>query len=274
VVARRRGPEVLHAWRELTEGGLPDEFTSAARLANFPQIPALPEHLRGRSFAIVFTSHLGPPAQADALLAPLRALKPATDTIATIPVASLGQLHMDPEQPTRSVSHGLMVESLPAEAIEAFAGAAGPGADTPPVWAELLRIGGELKRARPASGALASIDADYQLTAGSPAPSPQAASPAERSVASVLAAMRPWAARQMYLNIADTSRDPASFWTPEAYDRLRRIKAAVDPGDLIHSNHPVPPHQDAEEGHHHQTHPRNPSAPATTADRDDQHATV
>jgi hypothetical protein len=193
----------------------------------------------------MFASHLGRPAQADALLAPLRALRPVTDTIATIPVTALGQLHMDPEQPTRSVSQGFMVASLPAEATETFIRAAGPGADTPPVWAELLRIGGELKRARPDSGALAAIDADYQLSAGSPAPSPQATPAAERSVAAVLTAMRPWAARQMYLNLADTSLDPASFWTPEAYDRLRRIKAAVDPDDLIHSNHPVPPHQDA-----------------------------
>ena len=56
--------------------------------------------------------------------------------------------------------------------------------------------------------------------------------------------MSPWAARQMYLNLADTRRDPASFWTPEAYDRLRRIKTAVDPDDLIRSNHPVPPHHE------------------------------
>lgn len=52
--------------------------------------------------------------------------------------------------------------------------------------------------------------------------------------------MRPWAARQMYLNLADTSRDPASLWTVAAYDRLCRIKAAVDPDNLIRSNHPVP----------------------------------
>jgi FAD/FMN-containing dehydrogenase len=235
--------QVLQAWRELTQGDLPDEFTSAARLANFPQFPAIPEHLRGRSFVVVFVSHLGPPADADALLAPLRALRPVTDTIQTIAADALGHLHMDPEQPTGSVSEGLMVASLPAEAIETFVRAAGPEADTPPLWSELLRIGGELKRARPASGALAAIDADYQLPAGSPAPTPQAVPAAERSVAAVLAAMRPWAARQMYLNLADTSRDPASFWTPEAYDRLRRIKAEADPDDLIHSNHPVPPPQ-------------------------------
>ena len=236
-------PQVLQAWRELTQGDLPDEFTSAARLANFPQVPALPENLRGRSFVVVFVSHLGSPAGADALLAPLRALRPVTDTIQTIPADGLGHLHMDPEQPTGSVSDSLMVASLPAEAIETFVRTAGPEADTPPVWAELLRIGGEMKRARPASGALAAIDADYQLSAGGPAPTPQAVPAVERDVAAVLAAMRPWAARQMYLNLADTSRDPASFWAPEAYDRLRRIKAEVDPDDLIRSNHPVPPKQ-------------------------------
>jgi FAD/FMN-containing dehydrogenase len=53
--------------------------------------------------------------------------------------------------------------------------------------------------------------------------------------------MSPWAARQMYLNFAETARDPASFWTPQAYDRLRRIKAEVDPDNLIRSNHPVLP---------------------------------
>jgi FAD/FMN-containing dehydrogenase len=256
---------VLQAWRQLTEGDLPDEFTSAVRLANFPQIPAIPEHLRGRSFAIVFTSHLGRPAEADALLARLRTLRPVTDTVATIPITALGSLHMDPEQPTGGVSRGLMVASLPAEATETFLGVAGPEADTPPVSAELLRIGGELKRARPGGGALAAIDADYQLTAGSPAPSPQAVPAAERGVAAVLTAMKPWEARQMYLNSADTSRDPASFWTPEAYRRLRRIKAAVDPDDLIRSNHPVPPHQDAEKGHGQQTRPHNASASAATA---------
>lgn len=44
----------------------------------------------------------------------------------------------------------------------------------------------------------------------------------------------------MYLNFADTSRDPASFWDPQAYSRLRPVKAAVDPEDRIHSNRPIP----------------------------------
>jgi FAD/FMN-containing dehydrogenase len=231
---------VLQTWRELTQGDLPDEFTSAARLVNFPMIPDIPEHLRGRSFVIVTVIHLGTPAEADALLAPLRALEPLTDTVQIIPANALGHVHVDPEQPIASVGDGLMLASLPAEAIETLVHVAGP--DTLLLAAELIHVGGEMKRARPAGGALPAIDADYALFATGLAPCPQAVSAVARSVAAAQTAMRPWAARQMYLNLACTSRDPASFWSAEAYDRLRRIKAAVDPDNLIRSNHPVPPH--------------------------------
>jgi hypothetical protein len=51
----------------------------------------------------------------------------------------------------------------------------------------------------------------------------------------------PWAAKQMYLNFTETRHPAAPFWTEQAYHRPRRIKAAVDPGDLIRANHPIPP---------------------------------
>ena len=59
-------------------------------------------------------------------------------------------------------------------------------------------------------------------------------------VQAVHAALAPWTASHMYSNFADTRRDPGSFWSEHAYNRLRRIKAAVDPNDLIRSNHPIP----------------------------------
>ena len=94
-----RGSEVLHTWSELTRGEIPDELTTVGRFLNLPPIPAIPEGIRGKSFVIVEAYHLGDPAQADELLAPLRALGPVNDTIATVPVPALSHLHMDPEQP-------------------------------------------------------------------------------------------------------------------------------------------------------------------------------
>jgi hypothetical protein len=233
--------DVLQAWRRLTQSGLPEEFSTSARLMNFPQAPDLPDHLRGRSFVVVDVIHLGTPEEADRLVAPLRALQPVTDTIQMIPTQALSHLHMDPEQPVPGVGDGLLLASLPAEAIEKLVRVAGAAAGTPLLAVEVRHIGGEMKRARPGHGALAAVDAEYALFAVGPAPFPQAASAVARSVAAVQTAMSPWAARQMYLNLAETGRDLATFWTPQAYDRLRRIKAAVDPDDLIRSNHPIPP---------------------------------
>jgi hypothetical protein len=52
-------------------------------------------------------------------------------------------------------------------------------------------------------------------------------------------ALRPWAGAQTYLNFAETRRDPHTLWAETAHHRLRRIKATVDPDNLIRSNQPV-----------------------------------
>jgi FAD/FMN-containing dehydrogenase len=230
---------LLQAWRQLTQACLPDEFTSSARLLNVP--PALPGHLRGHSSVVIDVSHLGEPAEADQLLAPLRALRPVTDTVQVIPARALSHLHLDPEVPVPSVGDGLMLAGLPADAVETLVRVVGTGAGSALVQAELRHLGGELRRARPGSGAIAALDAEYVLFTAGPVAFSQTASAVTRSVAAVQAAMSPWSARQMYLNLAETARDPARFWSPQAYGRLSRIKAAVDPDNLIRSNHPVRP---------------------------------
>jgi FAD/FMN-containing dehydrogenase len=233
--------EVLQVWRQLTQSDVPEEFTTSARLMNLPPIPGPPAARQGKSFLVIDVVHLGSAAEADELLAPLRALRPVRDTVQLMPAKALSRLHMDPEQPTAGVGDGLLLASLPAEAIDALIRVAGPQSGLPLLAVELRHIGGEMKRARPANGALASIDAEYALFAVGLTPFPQAAAAVTRSVAAVRIAMSSWAAPQMYLNLAETRRDPASFWTPQAYDRLRRIKTRVDPDDLIRANHPIAP---------------------------------
>ena len=236
-----RGSEVLHAWGELTRGELPDELTTLGRFLRLPPIPEIPEPIRGQSFVIVEAYHLGDPAQADALLAPLRALGPVNDTITTVPAPALSHLHMDPEHPVPGRGDGLLLDRLPAEAIDAFVRTAGPDAAFPLVAADLRHLGGELGRARPGSGALPSLDAGYAFFAVGMTPVPELVAPVTAQVEAVKQALAPWAARQRYLNFTETPGHSASFWTGPAWQRLRQVKAAVDPGDVIRSNHPVSP---------------------------------
>jgi hypothetical protein len=236
-----RGDEVLHAWRELTQGNPPDELTTVGRFLNLPPIPEIPEPVRGKSFVIVEVIHLGDPGQADELIAPLRALGPVNDTVAMISMPALGHLHMDPEQPVPGAGDGLMIADLPSEALDAFIEVAGAGAGFPLLSVEMRHLEGELSRARPGNGALASIEARYAMYAVGMTPVPELKTPVAAQIETIKAALMPWAARKMYLNFADTARDPATFWNEQAYHRLRRIKATVDPGDLFRSNHPIPP---------------------------------
>ncbi len=234
-----RGPEVMHAWRELTAAELPNELTTVGRYLQLPPLPEIPEPVRGKSFVIVEAIHLGRPAQADELLAPLRALNPVNDTIATIPVPELSQLHMDPEQPVPGTGDGATLAQLPAKAIDALDKVAGAGSGSPLLSVEIRHLEGEFARPRPEHGALAAIDAKYVLYAVGISPTPEATALVGAQVQRVKRSIEPWTARHMYLNFAETRRDARTLWSEHTHHRLQRIKRAVDPDDVIRSNHPV-----------------------------------
>jgi len=236
-----RGREVLHAWRELTQGpSVPDELTTVGRFLRLPPAPEIPEPLRGGSFALVEAYHLGDPAEADELLAPLRALRPVMDTVGTVPMPVLSHLHMDPPQPVPAAGDGLLLAELPAQAVDALVDLAGADSRSPLVTVEVRHLGGALARPHASHGALSSLDADYSLFAAGIVPTPELGTPVHAQLRALKGALAPWAAPRRYLNFADQRCDPATFWNEQALRRLRRIKAAVDPRDLIRSNHPVP----------------------------------
>jgi FAD binding domain-containing protein/berberine-like enzyme len=236
-----RAGEVLHAWRELTQSRLPDELTTVGRILHFPPIPEVPEPVRGQSFATVEAYHVGDPATADQLLAPLRALGPVNDTIATISMPALSGVHMDPDHPAPNGGDGLMLAKLPADAVDEWVTVAGAETKFPLLSVQLRHLEGEFARARPENGALASIDAKYAMYANGVAATPELATAIHTQVEEVKRTFAPYAARHMYLNFAETNRPADTFWTEHAYRRLQRIKADVDPDNIIRANHPIPP---------------------------------
>ena len=150
-------------------------------------------------------------------------------------------MHIDPDQPVASLGDGLMIASLPDEAIDALVETAGMNAAFPLASVEVRHLGGKLGRHRRQNGALASLQAPYLMFAGSMIPTAELKAPTMAQVAAVEDAVTPWAAQHTYLNFSETPRPRATLWTEHAFRRLRQIKASVDPGDMIRSNHPVPP---------------------------------
>ena len=236
-----RAGEVLHAWRELTHRDVPDQLSTVGRILHFPPIPEIPEPVRGQSFATVEAYHVGNPDEADELLAPLRALGPANDTIATISMPALSTVHMDPDHPVAGGGDGMMIAELPPQAVDDWVAVAGAATEFPLLSVQLRHLEGEFARARPENGALASIDAKYAMYANGAAPTPELEAKVHAQVAKVKRAFHPYAAEHMYLNFAESNRPANTFWTDHAYRRLQRIKATVDPHDVIRANHPIAP---------------------------------
>lgn len=234
-----RDREVLHAWGALTRDEPPDELTTVGRYLRLPPLPEIPEPVRGKSFVVVEVIHLGEREQADELLAPLRARSPVMDTLQLIPTPALSHMHMDPEQPVPGAGDGMLLQTLPPEAIDELIRTAGAASSSPLLSLEVRQLGGELGRARAENGASAALEAEYALYAVGMAPTEEAAAAVAAHVETLKAAMSPWAAELMYVNFAETGRDPRTLWTEQAYHRLCRIKDTVDPTDLIRSNHPI-----------------------------------
>jgi FAD/FMN-containing dehydrogenase len=234
-----RAADVLHAWRDFVEAGTPDELTTVGRLLQLPPLPVIPEPVRGKSFVILEAIYLGDEAEGARLLEPLRALGPVLDTVATIPVEALAHLHMDPEEPLPGAGDGDLLAELTPEAIDAVVAAAGPGSGSSLLSVELRQLGGAIARPAADHGAISAFDAQFALFAVGMAPTPELKAKAEADSKAVLAALEPWVARQTYMNFVERREDARRFVSEAAYHRLRRIKSAVDPYDVIRSNHPL-----------------------------------
>jgi FAD binding domain-containing protein/berberine-like enzyme len=235
-----RAADILHAWREWT-AEMPDDMTTVGRLLQLPPIPDIPEPLRGRSFVGVQAFYLGDEAEGAALVAPIRALGPEIDTVATIPAAALQHVHMDPEHPVPGLGDGMLLDHLPAAGIDALVAAAGPGSGSPLLSVEVRQLGGALAEPAPGGGAVSHLDADFVVFGVGIAMSPEQGAAVSAHVGVVREALAPWEAETAYLNFAERDILGDYLFGPYAHHRLRAVKSAYDPADLFRSNHPVAP---------------------------------
>jgi hypothetical protein len=190
---------------------------------------------------MVEAAYLGDADTGAELTRPLRRLGPELDTFAMIPAPALGQLNMDPPQPTPGPGDGAFLADFPAAAIDALVAVAGPDADTQLSSVEVRHLGGALARPAPGGGAQPSIDANYVLFAGGLAPTPDLAGAVRAQAQAVKDALAPWHAGYDYYNFEQTPAPAAAVLPPASNRRLQEIKAAYDPDQMIISAHPVWP---------------------------------
>jgi FAD/FMN-containing dehydrogenase len=236
-----RASEVLHTWSALLPT-LPDELMSWVSVMHFPPTPDVPAYARGRSLVIVMAAHLGTEAEGRALLAPLRALGPVRDSFAVVPPVVLGDLAMDPLDPVPfHLTHQLM-DGLPGDTIDELMAKVGPGSGRGPTVTilQFRHMGGALARQAPGAGARATLPGEICMLALGAVFDAASDVAVRAALADVDAAVARHAVGE-YPNFVEVPVDASAFFTPDAWARLRAVKAQYDPADVFAGNHHIPP---------------------------------
>jgi FAD/FMN-containing dehydrogenase len=233
-----RTREVLHAWHDLLDG-LSAETMTWAGILHFPPDPAVPEAVRGGSYAIVWAVHAGDEADGRRALDPVRALGPELDTFALVPPAELGDLAMDPREPLPYLSAHDLLDDVEREGIDALVDVVGPDSGAAVTMVQLRHLGGALARADAGAGARATLPGQLSAFSLTVAPDDQAARAGAASLAAIRSAVAPWRVGD-YPNFVEEPADASAFFDAATWRRLREVKALYDPGQLFRANHPIP----------------------------------
>jgi hypothetical protein len=233
-----RASEVIHAWRE-SMPGLPEELMTWVSLLQFPDLPGIPDPVRGGSFVIPMGAYLGEEADGRELLRPLRELGPAMDTFGMAPPAVLADLAMDPPDPLPYRSSHQLLAGVSASAVDDLvAAAAQPG--SPLALVQLRHMGGALSRTTPGAGARATLPGEICLFSVGIVVDEVSSAAVGETVTAVEDAMRPYEVGY-YPNFVEEPTDASGLFDPETWTRLREVKALYDPDDLFRGNHHIPP---------------------------------
>lgn len=229
--------EVLRAFAAVTAHA-PDELSLWAWLFNLPDMPDLPGPLRGRWAVAVDVTFLGPRASAERYLAELRDVAtPTIDTLGFVPLTELDGIAAEPEDPAPLLASAALLTRFDDTTIDVLLDAATPGERSPVAVFEVRHLGGGFARPGDEVGAACRIAEPYLFLLGGYVPSPDAEIALTATIDGVRGALAPYMSEFVPPNFSE-ERDATSAYRPDVLARLREIKQARDPNDVIRGNRP------------------------------------
>ncbi|MGW2647625.1 FAD-binding oxidoreductase [Streptomyces sp. NPDC001393] len=221
---------VLRAYEAWTRT-VPDEMTSSFAAVPYPDLPALPPHLRGTYVVSIRVAHTG--GDGDALVAPLREIGPLlSDSLREMPYAESHSIHSDPDFPHAYYGDSAVLRELDVERAGALLRATGPAADQMCV-VQINHLGGALARPRP--NAVPYREGRFLvrlLTVGE--------RERARAVLDPAFALLAGDTLGRSLNFAFGAGDRnTGLYDPQTRKRLARVKGTYDPANLFRRNYGV-----------------------------------
>jgi len=233
------GADAVRLYRDWA-ASVSEDVTSVIRFLTPPDLPDVPEPLRGTPLLTIDGACIGDRETGEAAFAPLREIgEPIMDTFDQVPAPALCRIHMDPEQPVPGLGHHQVLRELPDEAIDAFVGLAGPDSGSPLLLTEIRQMGGALGRPDPDGGALSHLEASWVMLGIGLPMTPELGQAIEGHLDTFNQTMEAWSADGGYFNFAERPCDADAILPPDVCARLGEVKRKWDPDNRIVGNHAV-----------------------------------
>ncbi|MFD7326433.1 FAD-binding oxidoreductase [Streptomyces sp. NPDC059875] len=228
---------IVRAYREWTET-VPDTVTSTFTALVYPDIPVVPEQLRGAYLVSVKLAFTGDATEGERLVAPLRAIGPArSDSLREMPYTESHTIHSDPDFPHAYWGDGITVSDLEVAAAAELLRLTGPEADRMAVL-QISHLGGALTKEQPNAvphrDARFLVRALYPIGEDGPGPIKELHARVERTIA-------PWATGRALNFLFGDGERTEGLYDAETRKRLARVKATYDPANLFRRNYNIVP---------------------------------
>jgi FAD/FMN-containing dehydrogenase len=234
------GQVVAETYRQVAEGA-PDRFGSGLVMLHAPPEDFVPAHLHGQLVCAIAVCYDGPIPEGDALIAPLRSLRPEADLVGPMSYTDF-QCMLDDPPGRRNYWGADYLADLTNDAITVFLASA---ADirSPLAQTNLIPWGGAVARVTDADTPMTNRDAAWVFH---PFAVWEQADDDEANIVwarASIADMRQFATGGIYLNFIGnegTDRVRAAYGDNN-YQRLSAIKAHYDPDNVFHRNQNIKP---------------------------------
>ncbi|MFF0432127.1 FAD-binding oxidoreductase [Streptomyces sp. NPDC004327] len=213
---------------------LPATVTSSLAALVYPDLPALPPHLRGRyvlSVRVACTGYSGSTAEGERLVAPLRALGPVmSDSLREMPYTESPTIHADPETPHAYWGDGILLDALDEEALAEVLRLTGPAAGRMAV-VQLNHLGGALADAPAAPNSVPYREAAWLVRALYPL-GEDGPGPVRELHARVERALAPRTLGRAVNFVFGDGERREGLYGAETAKRLAAVESELDPANL------------------------------------------
>ncbi|MET7520601.1 BBE domain-containing protein [Streptomyces sp. NPDC005480] len=237
--------QVLDAWRAwLPTVG--EEMTSSLAVQRLPDLPALPEPLRGAFVVHLRIGYLGTAAEGEQLIAPLRSAAPALiDLVGEKPFTAIGEIHLDPVDPMPYFDRSLCLEEFSEKTAQTLVELTGAESGCTLASLEIRALGGAFDREPEFPNSISSKGLPY-VVFGFAVGAPEHAGQCRAELARVVDGLAPWAAGRNMVNFlspdeATDAEGVRAVYGAERFERLAAVKRRHDPANVFRFNHNITP---------------------------------